>query len=108
VDALVVIACYKPKDGCEAELDALVAEHLPALRAEGLVSDHPVMHLRGADGSWLEIFEWKSVEASRSAHENPRIGALWGRFAAVCEFTPLASLPEAQQLFAHFGAAGRP
>lgn len=102
---VVYVGCYRPKPGKEAELLALVRRHVPALRAEGLATERPATILRSfEDGTILEIAEWRSEEASRSAHDNPRVQALWEAFAEVCEFLPLSALPECRRPFAHFEA----
>jgi hypothetical protein len=43
-----------------------------------------------------------SDEVIAKAHENPRVLAMWGRYNEACEILPLASLPEAQSMFAGF------
>lgn len=98
----VVIVAYTPKPGREAELLAAVRRHLDVLRAEGLVTERAPYVLRAADGTILEVFEWRSPEAIQRAHGNPAVQALWAEFGAACEYTPLARLAEAQQLFAEF------
>jgi quinol monooxygenase YgiN len=98
----VVIVAYTPKVGREAELLAAVRRHLDVLRAEGLVTDRAPYVLRTAGGAVVEVFEWRSADAIQRAHATPAVQALWAEFAAACEYTPLAQLPEAQQLFAEF------
>jgi hypothetical protein len=100
-----VIVAYRPKAGQERVLDALVAKHLEVLASEGLVSDHPASVMRAADGTVVEVFEWASADAIARAHRNAAVGALWSEFAAACDYVPLASLPEARQMFAEFAAA---
>jgi len=100
--ALTVIACYRPHAGRESELHALVREHLPTLRAEGLVQDDAEVHLRAADGTLLEIFTWKSEEHARAAEANEAVQRLWGAMAACADFLRLNDLEEAGRPFAHF------
>ncbi len=97
-----VIVAYKPKAGMADRLVACVAKHLKVLAAEELVSERPAYVMRGAGGTIVEVFEWASAEAIRRAHSNAAVGALWAEFAAVCDYVPLHTLPEAQQLFAEF------
>lgn len=97
-----VLVCYRPHPGQETAVLDLVREHLPILRAEGLATAEPAEVWRATDGSLLEGFEWVSTAAAQSAHGNPAVQALWGRFAQVCSYRPLAELTEAQGLFAHF------
>jgi quinol monooxygenase YgiN len=97
-----VIVAYKPKAGKEQGLAAAVEKHLRVLREEDLVTDKEAYVMRAADGTVLEVFEWRSAEAIAKAHTLPSIQALWGEFAQVCDYVPLASLGEAQQMFAEF------
>ena len=96
------IACYRPKTGRDAELLALTHEHIPILRKEGLVTDRPAYAMRAQDGTIVEVFEWCSKEAVDGAHTNPEVLKLWERYAAVCDYVPLSTLAEAQEMFAGF------
>ncbi len=60
--------------------------------------------LRDPDCTILEVFEWRSAGAIQQAHANPAVHVLWAEFAAACDYTPLAKLAEAQQMFAEFEA----
>lgn len=97
-----VIVAYKPKDGKHAELAAVVAKHVATLAAENLVTDKSAYVMQAADGTIVEVFEWLSADAVERAHKNAAVQALWREFNAVCEYLPLARLPEAQQMFAEF------
>ena len=99
-----VIVAYKPKPGKHDALAAVVEKHLRVLSAENLVTDKAPYVMRAADGTVVEVFEWRSVDAISQAHNNPAVQALWGEFAAVCDYMPLANLAEAQQMFAEFDA----
>ena len=98
----ISVACYKPRSGCEADLLELVRNHLPPLRAEGLVTERTPTVMRTADGTIVEIFEWDSQEAIAGAHKNPAVLDLWKRFEAVCWYETPSNLPEFQNMFAHF------
>jgi hypothetical protein len=100
----ISIACYKPRPGREVALLELVRNHLPPLRAEGLVTERPSIVMRAADGTIVEVFEWVSQEAIAGAHQNPVVLDLWKRFEAVCSYEKPCSLPEFQNMFAHFEA----
>lgn len=101
-----VIAAFKPKPGQEAALANVVERHWRVLRAEDLVTARPRYAMQAEDGVIIEIFEWRSREAVKRAHSNAAVAAIWAEFDAVCEHVPLASLPEAQQMFAEFDALG--
>ena len=98
----ISVACYKPKPGCERELLALVRNHLPPLRALGLVTERTSIVMRTADGTIIEIFEWVSQEAIDGAHHNPAVLELWSRFEKVCTYEIPSNLAEFQIMFGHF------
>jgi len=99
-----VIVAYTPKVGKEPELMDVVKKHIQVLRNEQLVTEKSAYVMQAADGTLVEVFEWRSPKAIEDAHNNPAIKALWAEFDAACDFTPLASLAEAQQMFAEFDA----
>ncbi len=98
----VVIACYKPKLGKEAALEALMKTHLPILRKEGLATERDSIIMRANDGTIVEVFEWESEEAMATAHENTAVQEMWQAYAEVCDYVPLSSLKETDDLFAAF------
>ena len=97
----MVIVSYRPKPGREADLLALTREHVPILRALGLATDRPTLAMRSKSGAIVEVFEWRDG-AIASAHQNPEVQAMWARYAEVCDYAPLNTLPEASELFATF------
>ena len=98
----LVICAFKPKSGLENELLAVVDKHWWLLKAEGLVTDRTRYAMLAADGTIVEVFEWKSAEAIEQAHQNPAVLAIWKEFEAACDYVPIASLPESQRLFSEF------
>ena len=99
--AAIVIVAYKPKSGKEADLLQLTREHVPLLRSEGLVTDHPVTACQSTDGTIVEVFEW-APGGIELAHASPVVHVLWARYAVACDVVPLATLPEAATMFASF------
>ena len=97
----MVIVGYRPKPGQEAALLALTIEHVPILRKLGFASDRPALAMRAKDGTIVEVFEWNDGAIAR-AHEHPEVQAMWGRYAAACDYIPLSALPESKDLFASF------
>jgi quinol monooxygenase YgiN len=94
----MVIACCRPKPGKDAELLAVVREHVPVLRAEGLATGRTPVVMRAGDGTLLGVFEWKSKAAVEGAHSNPAVLALWEHFGAVCDPVKLQELQAASEL----------
>ena len=99
---VMVIALFRPKPGKAADLMACMRDHQPVLRAEGLVTERPAYVMRAADGTLLEVFEWKSQAAIDSAHSNSSVHKLWARYAACCDYVTIADLAEAKMLFPGF------
>lgn len=97
-----VIVAYKPKADKRQQLMDAVHEHLKVLRQQQLVTERPAYIMQAGDGSVVEVFEWQSAEAINKAHSNPAVQALWAKFGAACDYIPLASLAECQQMFAEF------
>jgi hypothetical protein len=97
-----VIVAYIPKPGKEEALLALVRKHQDVLAAEKLVTDRPAAVMRAADGTILEVFEWRSADSVQQAHSNPAVGALWAEFGEACDYRRLADLKEASDMFAEF------
>ena len=100
----IVIACYRPKRGRDAQLLRLMAEHVPILRSVGLATDRASIMGRAKDGTIVEVFEWVSPEAIQRAHEDPTVLAMWGRYEEVCDYVRLTDLAESAELFAGFEA----
>jgi hypothetical protein len=67
----------------------VLEKHRPALRSLRLVTRKRARHFRGAeqDGAplFVEIFAWLSAAASKQAHEQPEISAIWEPTDALCE-----------------------
>jgi hypothetical protein len=101
-----VIVAYAPRPGMSDALMGAVRKHLDVLRRERLVTDRPAYVMRAADGTIIEVFEWRSADAIAQAHSTPAVQALWGEFAAACDYRPLGTLAECQQLFAEFESVG--
>jgi quinol monooxygenase YgiN len=99
---ILVITCFKPKEGKDRELLEVVSDHMPVLRKENLVTERECYVMKSKDGCIIEVFEWKSQEAINSAHENKNVHLLWKRFEEVCEYKTLSDLEESKNLFPGF------
>ncbi len=98
----IVIAAYRPKPGRSQVMLAEVRDHHPMLYSEGLATGREPVIMQAADGTVVEIFEWASPAAIDEAHDNPRVQAMWERFAECCEFVPVGQLAEAGKPFSEF------
>jgi hypothetical protein len=100
--AQIVFALYRPHPGQDAALQRLIVRHVPTLRRLELVTDRPTVLVRAADGTYVEVFEWVSETAARTAHDHPDIAEIWDGMESIPDFATLASLAEAQRPFTHF------
>jgi quinol monooxygenase YgiN len=99
---ICVICTYRAKPGKEKDLEALMAQHVPTLRAENLATGREVMSMVAKDGTYVEIFEWASEEAARAAEANAKVQEIWKSMAQICDFVPLNSVADTDTPFAHF------
>ncbi len=99
---IIVITCFKPKEGKDSELLEVIRDHIPVLKKEGLITERVCHVMRSSDGCILEVFEWKSEEAIDNAHKNANVLDLWKRFENVCEYKKLSDLEESRQTFPGF------
>lgn len=98
----IVIVGYRPIKGMEGELKELLKSHWKILNKQQLVSNREPLIMEAGDGSIIEAFGWKSKEAIDSAHTNPIVQKIWGKFANVCEYIPISDLAESKKLFSEF------
>ncbi|MEO5979922.1 MAG: hypothetical protein ABIS36_24405 [Chryseolinea sp.] len=98
----LVIVGYRPLPGKEADLKTLMKTHVSILRKEGLASDREPILMQASDGTIIEVFGWKSQEAIEAAHSNPAVQRMWGEYAEVCEFIPIANVQESSNIFSAF------
>ena len=98
----VVFALYRPHEGKDAELRRLITRHLPVLRKLELVTERPALLVRAKDGTYIEVFEWRTAESAKLAHEHPEVAKVWEAMGEVADFPALESLEEAKERFSHF------
>jgi hypothetical protein len=93
---LVNICRYKVKPGKEAEMEALLAAHWPALQGAGLVTNEKARVYRvppsatpggrhGAERTYVEIMVWRDHNGPELAHQTPSVMAIWEPMGAICE-----------------------
>ena len=99
---IIAIACYRPEPGNEKKLLAAVRKNTPLLHSLGLITDRPSIIMKSANGTILEVFEWKSKPAKVKAHKNPEVMALGNRTMELGKNIPLKKMGEASDVFANF------
>ena len=99
---LLVICAFRPRKGKEQGLHGVIREHMPTLRSQNLITDRKPVVGRAADGTIIEVFEWKNKEAVDEAHRNPVVRKLWDRFEACSEYISLRDVPETMSPFPNF------
>lgn len=98
----IVFAMYRPNAGKEKELEQLVKQHSPTLRKLELITDREVVLARAKNGTIIEVFEWRSKDATKRAHEHPAVAQIWEQMGKYGSFATLGSLDEAASEFPHF------
>ena len=98
----VVFALYRPHEGKDAELRRLIVQHLPVLRRLEMITDRPPVLVRSKNGTYIEVFEWRSAAMSGRAHEHPEVAGLWKAMGQIADFPGLEGLEEAKERFPHF------
>lgn len=98
----IVIVAYKANSGKEMELEALLTKHWSRLDAIGMVSERKPVIARAEDGTFIEVFGWKSSRAIREAHGHPDVQVMWEEFALVCNYVPVGNIEESMNLFSEF------
>jgi hypothetical protein len=94
----VMMHCvYRPKQGQEEALFALVKKHWPVLKRAGLTTDRPVLVYRAADKRtgrpfFIEVFEWRDEKSSGTAHQLPEVMAIWEPMGPMIEGGPSPEL----------------
>jgi len=98
--AITVICTYTLKDASRQDFIELLSRHWSTLNRHGLVSGEPSRLMAGHDddaqNQIVEIFDWKSRDASAAAHQLPDVLAIWEPMGQLCEsmdfrhFTALA------------------
>ena len=97
-----VIVIYRPKKGKDAALLQLVKDHMSILKTQNLVTERTPIIMKAADGSIVEVFEWKSADAIKEAHQNKVVLGLWERFSDVCDYEIPVNVKEFHRLFSEF------
>jgi hypothetical protein len=77
-----MLCTYRPTEGNEDALLALLKVHWAALRKVGLATDEPAQIYRATEKSsgrryFVEIFSWRDEEAPGLAHQMPEVMAIW-------------------------------
>ncbi|MEO1049279.1 MAG: hypothetical protein AAFX87_01545 [Bacteroidota bacterium] len=98
----VVIAAFQPKPGHEKALETLMLNHWDSLNKLGLVSDRKPIIMQSENGTFVEVFGWKSKEAIEAAHSNEEVLKMWEEYAKVCDYVPISQVNESQSLFSEF------
>lgn len=98
----IVFALYRPHQGKDAELRKLIAQHIPTLRRLELITERPAVLVKSKNGTYVEIFEWRSAESSKRAHEHPELAKVWEAMGEVADLPALDSLEEIKVSFPHF------
>ncbi|ANX11397.1 hypothetical protein ABE41_005210 [Fictibacillus arsenicus] len=102
MSALITMALYQPHEGKEEQLNEVLRNHIKTLEAENLITSREPIRARAANGTVIEIFEWRSEQAKDAAHESPGVMRVWNEIMEIAEIKSLSSLGEANHPFPNF------
>lgn len=85
-----VVVRYSARPGHEQDLEDMVRRHWNTLHRERLTTDRPavVVKVDRQPGVFIELFEWASEEAVRTAHDRPPVRDLWDAMEAAGTVEP--------------------
>ncbi|MEW6730048.1 MAG: hypothetical protein AB1489_01805 [Acidobacteriota bacterium] len=98
----IVFALYRPHEGKDEELRKLIAQHVPTLRKLELITDRPAVLVKSKNGTYIEIFEWRTAQSSEQAHHHPEVAKVWEAMDKVADLPALDTLEEIKGRFPHF------
>ena len=98
----IVIVGYKPIQGKEDELKVLSRSHWKTLKELDLVTDRKPIIMEAEDRTIIEVFGWKSKQAMEEAHSNPTVLKMWTDYSKVCEYIPVGTIKETENIFSEF------
>jgi len=94
-----VLCIYRVKDGKADEFRPFLEKHWRTLDSVGLVTSEPARWYQSQDKErrkcFVEIFQWKDVNAPQTAHQMPEVLAVWEPMGALTddmEFLDLEAL----------------
>jgi hypothetical protein len=90
---------YRPKEGSETALLAMVRKHWPAISGTGLVTSeravvYRALNKRTGKEYFIEIFSWRDENASAIAHQTPEVMAVWEPMGPLLESMEIAAIEE--------------
>lgn len=100
--SVITLSACRPKSGCDLELWQVLHDNLDLLIRQGLIAPAPTATMVASDGTVVQLIAWLSDEARTKAHTDPAVQEAWHALAQLCDYLPLASLPEMQGPFARF------
>ncbi|WP_226536703.1 hypothetical protein [Fictibacillus halophilus] len=99
---LITMALYQPHEGKEEQLNEVLKKHIKTLDAENLITSREPIRAVSADGTVIEIFEWRSEQAKDAAHESQVVMKVWNDIMEIAEIKSLSSLEESKHPFPNF------
>jgi hypothetical protein len=98
----IAFALYRPREGKDGELRVLIALHIPTLRRLELITDRAPILVKTKNGTYIEVFEWRTTESAVAAHHHPEVAKVWEAMGKIADFPALESLDEAKMQFPNF------
>jgi hypothetical protein len=101
MSGLMGIVAYRALEGQERRLLSLLKKQAPLLKSLGGISDCSFL-MKSVDGSFISVFEWKSMPAKRRAMMSDELMLLWDEIGAHGKMVKLSSVPECREVISNF------
>jgi len=98
---LMGIVAYRAIEGHERKLLSLLKKQAPLLKSLGGISEGAFL-MKSIDGTFISIFEWKSMPAKKKAMESEELMNLWDEIENHGTMVRLSSVPETKEVITNF------
>jgi len=98
---LMGIVAFRAIEGHERKLLSLLKKQAPLLKSLGGISEGSFL-MKSIDGTFISVFEWKSMPAKNKAMESEELISLWNEIRQHGIMVKLSSVPETREVITNF------
>jgi hypothetical protein len=98
---LMGIVAYRAIEGHERKLLSLLKKQAPLLKSLGGISEGSFL-MKSVDGTFISVFEWKSIPAKQEAMKSEELMNLWDEIGSHGTMVKLSSVPETREVITNF------
>jgi heme-degrading monooxygenase HmoA len=98
---LMGIVAYRAIEGHERKLLSLLKKQAPLLKSLGGISEGSFL-MKSVDGTFISVFEWKSMPAKQKAMKSEALMNLWDDIGSHGTMVKLSSVSETREVITNF------